>query len=283
MLLKLRHFKRKERNSILSGRFSLSKGDDDNYLSLANIEYSIPTNHCHSYISQDDENLTISLACGLFAFWLSLEPISKNYKDFIHLSFHDNTIWWKFNRPAHYWSSKTPKYLDGCFHIDDFFLGKPEYSSETLQEKHVLIPMPEKAYKAIAKLSIATWKRSRWFAEKLKRINFEMIEPVPIPGKGENSYDCDDDAIFSMTIPAETIEDGIGEFVKDVLKTRMKRMGKHIWNKNSLPKTCGECSGFYTVTCGCSNTKSAFFGKTRNTESPACCEGEACDNKGYKS
>jgi len=229
----MKHFEfnyRRNNDAYLSGRATLYK--IPRYDRILDLEYNAPSHHSHIYLKQNDEALTFSIASPIAALWVSFPPRFKNcYKDIFYFSIHDNAFWWSFWNESHFWSSKTPKWKDGCFHLDDFFLGKTTYTTKNILERVVSIPMPEKAYRAVATLFESVWKRPRWFAEKLTRVEFEMQEPVPIPGKGENSYDCDDDAVFSMTLPAETIEEGIGKFVGDVLSTRMRRIGKHFWDR----------------------------------------------------
>lgn len=204
------------------------------YCSLFSTEVSIPSNFHHVYLCQDDENMTLSISSYLLGLWLCIPPVDieeiKN-KNIFYLSVHDGAIWWKFMAPVHYWSNKTPKWKDGRFHVDDLLFGKSVCSKKYITQQEIEIPMPEKAYKAIATLIEVTWKRSRWFSKTIKKVDIEMIknEQIPIPGKAENSWDCGDDAVFSSCAPAETIEDGIGQFVTSILKTRMKRMGKHRW------------------------------------------------------
>lgn len=235
MKFRLTHSKDKDPIAKFYGRFNLYT-EEPNYRHLCKLEYSIPSKFYHIYLKQDGD-MTFSLGAGLLTFWLSIPPLIKNYyNDIFHFSFHDNTLFWRFNRPTHYYSSETPKCLDGSFHFDDFFLGKSTYTEKFIAQKLVPIPMPEeRSYKANVTLYEAIWKRPRWFAKKVKCANIEMLdnEQIPIPGKGENSYDCDDDTIFSMSVPAESIEEGVGKLVADVLRIRMKRMGKYVWDKVS--------------------------------------------------
>jgi len=205
------------------------------YKELGSFEFSIPSQFNHIYLSQGDEHLTFAVASFLAAVWISIPPIIPKMADktIFSLAAHDGNIWWKFFTDRNGWSSKTPKWKNGYFQVDDFILGKSECSHVLISEKEVEIPMPEKAYKAKVKLEDWTWKRPRWFAQTIRKTDIEMLdgEQIPIPGKGDNSWDCGDDAIFSLLTPAKTIEEGIGLFVADVLKTRMKRMGSHRWEK----------------------------------------------------
>lgn len=48
----------------------------------------------------------------------------------------------------------------------------------------------------------------------------KMEEPVPVPGKGENDWDCGDDAIHGSTFAATTIPEAIGKMVGSAMRTR---------------------------------------------------------------
>jgi hypothetical protein len=52
-----------------------------------------------------------------------------------------------------------------------------------------------------------------------------MITPIPHPGKGENSYDCEDDATYSLTTEARNEAEAIGAMVATVMRSRQKYGG----------------------------------------------------------
>jgi hypothetical protein len=53
-----------------------------------------------------------------------------------------------------------------------------------------------------------------------------MTDPVPFPGKGENSWDCGEDATHGYYGPAASIEDAVGNLVTSTLKRRRKYGGR---------------------------------------------------------
>lgn len=114
-------------------------------------------------------------------------------------------------------------------HIDNFFLGKRKYSERNISEHYAEIPMPEANYPAKITFFESTWKRPRWpYARRMIRANVEMVTPIPFPGKGENSWDCDDDATFSMTGPYDTVDAAVEAVQKSVMRDR-ERYGGHDW------------------------------------------------------
>ena len=51
---------------------------------------------------------------------------------------------------------------------------------------------------------------------------------LPIPGKGENSWDCGDDAYYSIGTPAATAMEAVEYAADRVLETR-RRYGGSSW------------------------------------------------------
>jgi len=118
--------------------------------------------------------------------------------------------WWKFN------VSLNP--LD--------VLGQWQYASEIIREQAVEIPMPERAYKASVKMCADSWKRPRWpwwpLTRTILRAHVDDMEPIPFPGKGENSWDCGPDALRGITCAAQSPEAAVGEIVASVFRDRMR-------------------------------------------------------------
>ena len=138
------------------------------------------------------------------------------------VALYDGGLHWDLHHTAHSWSSKTPKWRTGHWEPLDTLLGRPQYSEKTLREFDTELAFPEKVYRGSVKLTVATWKRPRWFARRLRRAEIKVDGGVPVPGKGENSWDCAEDVIYSLTTPAVTEEDAIAAFVRAVLSTRRK-------------------------------------------------------------
>lgn len=47
-------------------------------------------------------------------------------------------------------------------------------------------------------------------------------KPIPVPGKGENSWDCDDDAIHSSHGPHSTVHQAVAALVASVYRDRTR-------------------------------------------------------------
>lgn len=141
-----------------------------------------------------------------------------------------DTLWWRVWTNPDMWTRDRPRWRDGYFDAADFLLGRTRYEKKVLESRDVLIPMPEKAYPAKAELELCTWTRRRfdWPVKRIVRAHIKVESGVPHPGKGENAWDCGEDATYALTTPAETIEDGIAKFVHIVLRDR-RRYGGANW------------------------------------------------------
>lgn len=127
------------------------------------------------------------------------------------------------------WSSRQPWWWEMSVNLPDLFLGKNKVAHKDLEQGRTVIALPEKQYPASYRLFETTWQRPRWPGEKhFTRVEIEPDEPLPIPGKGENSWDLDDDAIHSGIYPASTVEEGVRKIIESVLRSR-RRYGGDNW------------------------------------------------------
>lgn len=132
-----------------------------------------------------------------------------------------------------YWHYAINDHIEGRserrFYINyiDLLLGKSRYSEKVIKETHnVEITLPEGKYPATCEMKDCYWKRPRWpFTKTIRRAFIEIENGIPIPGKGENSWDCEDDAIFGHTGPAESFRDAEKQLVFSILETRFKHAG----------------------------------------------------------
>lgn len=197
-----------------------------------NVEWQIPTRFCHARLSVGHQSVECGLACGLFAFWATLDgltwvqPTTYHERE-LELSFHNATLFWRFWCEAHSWSSRTPKWRDGALNFADLLLGKMKYSHVPYAEETVTIALPEGSYSARIQLLTSTWKRPRWpWTTQMERAEISILDGIPVPGKGENSWDCDEDAVFSLTTSASTISDAVEKLIQHIQETRLHYGGK---------------------------------------------------------
>ena len=193
--------------------------------------------------THDDTAIGIHVACCLFSVWLCLNhwPLhqwlankTKRAEDrhgsgrTFGLNVHDGAIWFEFYNDPMCWSSKDPKWQHFSIYPADVLLGRREYSERELETVRVEVPMPEGAYPATVKMVEACWKRSRWpFAKKLIRAEVTPDKPIPFPGKGENSWDCGEDATHSMTCSADTPFKAAMKLSESVMRDRVRHGGQN--------------------------------------------------------
>jgi len=81
-------------------------------------------------------------------------------------------------------------------------------------------------YPATVRFFESTWKRPRWpWSKKIVRADIYPDTPIPYPGKGENSWDCDEDATHSMMTAEETELGAVVAMVESVLRSRYRHGG----------------------------------------------------------
>lgn len=113
----------------------------------------------------------------------------------------------------------------------DLLLGSRDFAREILAEGTTTLRMPEGTYACKYAIERCTWTRPRWpwwpFTRTRERAEIDFDPPVGIPGKGENAYDCDDDATYSLStsLKGGDIRATLEEFALDTLRTRMQRGG----------------------------------------------------------
>jgi hypothetical protein len=203
------------------------------------LSWQFPSSFCHADVSvlEHDEAFGLSFACWLFAVWFGVEnwkfgrvlkALFFDAKDYegreIKIGLHDGAIWWSLWCPSMSWSSRTPKWRSGAFHPIDFLFGRPEYSKRVIANERGVVPMPEGPYPCTVQLYEATWKRARlpWVSKRVMRADLKPDTPIAHPGKGENSYDCGEDASFNFTLNAKTVLEACMAAAKSVLRDRIK-------------------------------------------------------------
>ena len=153
------------------------------------------------------------------------------------LRFFDGAVWWSLATPVNEWSSKTPRWRHGSWHPLDTILGRQKYSERTIDTRRVPVPMPEGVYEATVRMYEAERRRPRWpWPRRILRADVKPDKPIPFPGKGENSWDCGDDATYEMTTNARTPEEAVGHLVATVLRDRKQRGGGYGWDRPLQPE-----------------------------------------------
>lgn len=209
------------------------------------IEWTAPTNFLFAGISADpgEREIQLKFGCLFFAIWISRETkwpalwawMQKRWRyeeveinvdwNWSGVNFFDGFLHWNLLTPADSWESKTPKWRNGSFHPLDFVLGDAKHSSRVLEDwRPIVVPMPEASYAGQARIEEAQWKRPRlpWVSKRNVSCEIKMFEPVPHPGKGENSWDCGEDACWGGHFgSSRTIAEGVGAMVASSMRSRL--------------------------------------------------------------
>lgn len=79
----------------------------------------------------------------------------------------------------------------------DRLLGRRECTTEIVGRGDALVPMPEGVYPATWERERRTWRRARlpWALQTRTDVSLNIEPGIPVPGKGENSWDIEDDAV----------------------------------------------------------------------------------------
>lgn len=195
---------------------------------------------CHAGFAVGDgdgDEMGIKLALPPVSIWWSVTgPFCP--RCVTDVSIHDWSIWWNVWNDDNEWHSKGHWWRRGNFSIDRFVLGRTDYSSETLQVLEVVVPMPEGNYPATVTMAEDTWTRQRWFPKRLLRARVDLKIPIPHHGKGENSWDCGDDALHSIGCVASTPEQAIAKTMEAAMRSR-RRYGSGVMEQWPAPKAVG--------------------------------------------
>ena len=188
---------------------------------------------------QDDEDFSASVRLGRFGSfyfnadrlppfcWLARLAGDEFPRDReLEVGAHDGLISWRL------WAATMgyhtgPKWRDSTFNWKRWVGWEPSHVGwETLDTVRTVIPMPEGNYDATVNLIRGTWRRRRLFrfTPKVHRFRAEIIPdtPIPVPGKGENSWDCDDDYISESSGPWRTAEEAVAGIIRSVYRDRTR-------------------------------------------------------------
>ena len=145
----------------------------------------------------------------------------------LDLSVDDGHIRWTtpFADPDNHRTDE-PWYYRGAIDLGELLLGKESFSREQVSQPiAVTIPMPEGSYAGVYIVERLTWDRPRWFSKSKTLATVRCDEGVPIPGKGENDYDLDQDAIYAHSEDTSDPAQAIGQFVTSALQWRFRYGG----------------------------------------------------------
>lgn len=221
---------------------------DESASASVSVEWAVPSRSVgvSFRVGHDDDAVAAHVGLGGAVFLSAQAEPLRRFRDWVcrvlpgdmgrswsgrvfSLRVHDWAIWWSLGVDDQGWTSARPRWRDGSWRPLGWNMRRGE--PRLVEERRVLVPMPERSYRGVAKRHEAQWgftKLPPWFDRHASIVDIEMDpgEQIPIPGKGENSWDCDEDAIFGTGGgQAQTIEDAIGQLVASALRDRRRRSG----------------------------------------------------------
>lgn len=116
--------------------------------------------------------------------------------------------------------------------VADWLLGRERHEVDASWTRTVptTVRMPEGDYAAVATTERVRWGRRWWWSWSRwqYRTTIEVPGGLPVPGKGENAWDCDDDATYAHSFAAEpeppfSEREHADRYALDVLRTRQRR------------------------------------------------------------
>lgn len=215
--------------------------------------------HVGAKVDVDENEVGIFAAFAPFAVWLTLrnrtisdaiapkvvhrDKLRSESRE-IRISAHGGSVYWSLWMDPDRGYPDEPRLRRGSFAWDDLVFGEQKMEREVVRgTERVAIPMPEGVYLGNSTIERFTYRRprARTLTKTMASVTMDPREdksfkPIPIPGKGTESYNCDEDAIYSTSISVDanaTHEDAVAEVVRSVLRSRRRYGGK-----NWRPEAC---------------------------------------------
>lgn len=142
-----------------------------------------------------------------------------------HLSAH----WSLWVDPCE-WVCDTPRWRYGSTSPLEVLFGEALYDVEPVGEPETIeVAMPEGVYRVMVSQRDRVWTRPRWPGEwlRVRDVEIDVVDEggIPVPGKGENSWDLDDDAVFSRSFPGVDVNTAVQRFVCGIHERRLRYGG----------------------------------------------------------
>jgi hypothetical protein len=132
---------------------------------------------------------------------------------------------------ADVWGDKGIGFYRSWFLLDHI-LGHAAYRPDPNPHPFTdLVVMPERSYRCSGVIARDSWKRRLWFRQYITRAHVDMApgDHVPVPGKGENSWDIDEDGIYGMICAAATPEEACAAIRKSAMRDRERYGSGEAW------------------------------------------------------
>ena len=145
------------------------------------------------------------------------------------------------------WSRDDPWWHNIHCDVAERLLGEFKYNRDKLDSYEMKAQFPEAVYDVVLTEEWATWQRPRFFGMQMhhsklfwkewRGFDIRCDKGVPIPGKGENSWDQGDGAIFGTGSSKDNPQDALNDFICRTMERRRKYGGmeaKYMGNLTAL-------------------------------------------------
>jgi hypothetical protein len=194
----------------------------------------IKQRHCHADIEIGGDENDIKISVGipfLFAFWFGVEGLlpykwlPRDWGRTTGIKLYEEYLWIDIWRDDSGWTEQK-KWQHISINWKRILFGRDRLTKTDLATEYLEVVLPEGRYKAKVNITQFKWTFKR-FKKPLVIIRSDVQPeiPIPIPGKGENSWDIDDDAIYSFSTAISNPHYAAEALAKDVMETRRKRAG----------------------------------------------------------
>jgi hypothetical protein len=196
-----------------------------------------------------DRDIDFSIRIPWFGLYLGAEDVLPRRWQFYNpgqkypserqlgITWHDQAMWIDLWRDPHeswghggpsFWKDARSRQRHIVIHPLDILFGRTKCTTEQLDAQPADVVLPEATYPVRVVIERRVWTRKRWPGIWQERTNatVESEKGIPIPGKGENSYDCEDDAYFSIGTPTQTVTDAARYAAERVMETRARYAGR---------------------------------------------------------
>ena len=186
-------------------------------------------------IGGEDREIKFSISIPPISLWIGIHNIiNRKFNEKINKYDHPrytgirifaNTIWLNFLHDDSGWGDW--RGWEKSLNLADLLFGRTEYLTEEIRKGEASIYLPEGKYDLKCRLYWGIWTRPRFPGKRwVKRCEIEPVRPIPIPGKGENSWDDGENASFGCTLMARSINDAVSQYLASINETRLKYGGK---------------------------------------------------------
>ncbi len=197
-----------------------------------------------------EDGVTISMRVPWFGVYVSAERVvprwlrsrmrntGQKYPSARELavSWHNGAVWWKLWCDLHESGSHVPiwdarsHWRSPVWHVVDWLFGRLTSHVEHVETHTATLHLPEGDYPVTVEITWRVRQRSRLAGSRRMTTTASVISEtgIPIPGKGESAYDCDDDAYYQIGTPAETVDDAL-VFALQKIRERREEYGGRDW------------------------------------------------------